>query len=115
MHFEAPQAEFPFDVNWTLYWMPPGMEEKFLYVDNPVGTSVGFMFTSLTKNNLEAHVFFTVSAGKFSLDALDYMLTTVMKIRLFNGIFHLAGRLQLNNLDTPHEGYEFNFGYRMTL
>lgn len=115
MHFEAPQAEFPFDVNWTLYWMPPGMQDKFLYIDNPLGTSAGFMFNSLTKNNLEVNVFITVSTSSLTLEDLDYALTTVMKVRLFNGIFHMAARLQLNYLDIPHLGYEFNLGYRMSL
>ena len=115
MHFEAPQAEFPFDVNWTLYWMPPGVENKFLYVDNPLGTSAGFMFNSLTKNNLEVNVFMTASTSLTTLLDIDYALITVLKIRLFNGLFHVAARLRLNQLDILHEGYEFNLGYRMTL
>ena len=115
MHFEAPQAEFPFDVNWTLYWMPPGVENKFLYVDNPLGTSAGFMFNSLTKNNLEVNVFMTASTSLTTLLDIDYALITVLKIRLFNGLFHVAARLRLNQLDILHEGYEFNLGYRITL
>jgi hypothetical protein len=95
--------------------MPPGVENKFLYVDNPLGTSAGFMFNSLTKNNLEVNVFMTASTSLTTLLDIDYALITVLKIRLFNGLFHVAARLRLNQLDILHEGYEFNLGYRMTL
>ncbi len=116
LHFEAPQAEFPFSCNFTLYWMPKSEKNRYLYIDNPLGVSASVFFTALTASGLESDVFLTMSVPEDELTVPDYTMTAVVKLRIVNGIFHVGSRVILNKLlkGAPNS-FEINLGYRLEL